>query len=184
MTFLSSLGSFRPTDSSAFFFPHRRPASSRAQLASVDSLAARRSPRQRINIVDEVWETSCLPANLIVNVRHVASFPRWRLCPDSLLHQSGNITAVMSSWCGAVRVCCHDVKNGCSLIRYWWLNCVESCLLVYDCSAILWSNYTWWKLIFFSASHLEESQPLTITEVYLTVKSISLMNGSQRRGTD
>lgn len=75
VTFLSSLRSFPPTDSSAFsIFPPDLQASSPVQLALADSLAAHHRPRQRINSVDWVWETSCLPANLIVNVRHTALF--------------------------------------------------------------------------------------------------------------
>lgn len=84
------------------FVPRHPRASSPAQLALADSLVAHHSPRQRINSVDSVWETSHLPANLIVSVRH-ALFPLWLLCPVSLLHQSGNTTGVMSSRCCAER---------------------------------------------------------------------------------
>ena len=106
-------------------------------------------------------------------------FLLWLLCPVFLLHQSGNKTSVMIS---LLR------EHGCNVVNG---SCSDQILMIELCReppvgllrSLPLSNYTGWKLIFFSASHLEESQPLAITAVYLTVKSISLMNWSPRRGT-
>lgn len=120
---------------------------------------------------------------LSVKGMHHCCCSDYSLCSTFISHQIGNTISMPSLWRGAERANLNDTDNSsCDQILMIEL-CGEPPVGL-RLQRFRLSNFSGWKLIFFSASHLEDIEQPAIIALYLTAKSISLMNWLSRRGSE